>query len=174
MKSFITIVFIIIYFSFNFAAANTSISFIDIDKVLSSSKPALILINQLKEIDKKNIEKLNKDEKLLQDRESKIISQKNIISKDKLNEEIKKLKVDIKKYNENRKKIITNFNNVKLSNTNKLIQLINPLIKNYADKNSIDIILQKKNIIMGKNESDITDKIIDIVNINVKNFKINE
>jgi outer membrane protein len=174
MKSFITIVFIIIYFSFSFATANTNISFIDIDKVLSSSKPALILINQLKKIDKKNIEKLNKIEKLLQDRESKIISQKNIISKDILNEEIKKLKVDIKKYNENRKKIITNFNDVKLSNTNKLIQLINPIIKNYADKNSIDIILQKKNIVMGKNESDITDKIIDIVNINIKNFKINE
>ena len=101
-----------------------------------------------------------------------MISQKNILSEEQFNKEINLLKSDIKKYNDDRNKINNDFNKLKLENTNKLLQLINPLLRTYADENSIEMVLQKKNIIMGKTEFDITEKIITIVNNNINEFKI--
>ena len=59
-----------------------------------------------------------------------------------------------------------------MNNTNRLLQLINPVLANYSDENSISLILQKKNLIIGKTELDITDQIILTVNKNIKDFKI--
>ena len=172
MKKLFIIYFILFSASFNIVKANNNVSFIDIEKVLSTSKSGLSLIDQLQKINKKNNERFNKSAKSLKEKETKIISQKNVISEEIFKKEIKQLQIDVKKYNDNRNKIIANFNKIKVENTNSLIQMINPILKDYADKNSISIILQKKNIVMGKNEYDITDKIIEIVNMNIKEFKI--
>ena len=142
------------------------------DKILSKSKPGLAFVNQLKELNKNNIENFKKSEKILKEKEAKLISQKNVISEDQFKKEVIQLKSDIKKYNDEKKKTITNFNSIKINNTNKLIQLINPLLKKYADEFSISVILQKKDIVMGKSEYDITDKMIVIVNKDIKEFKI--
>ena len=61
---------------------------------------------------------------------------------------------------------------MKIDNTNKLLQLITPILAKYADKKSISMILQKKNLIIGKTELDITDEVIMIVNTEVKEFNI--
>ena len=52
------------------------------------------------------------------------------------------------------------------------MKLINEILKEYSDKNSISLILQKKNLIIGKNDLDITDKIIKIVDIEITEFTI--
>ena len=59
-----------------------------------------------------------------------------------------------------------------MDNTNKLLKLINPIITQYSKDESISIVLQKKNIINGKVELDITKAIIKIVDSNIKRFKI--
>ena len=41
---------------------------------------------------------------------------------------------------------------------------VNPLIQEYLDKNSIDILLNNKYVVIGKNDLDITEKIIKIIN----------
>ena len=45
---------------------------------------------------------------------------------------------------------------------------IDPIIQTYLDKNSIDILFNNKNIIIGKDSLDITNNIIKIVNMNLK------
>ena len=61
---------------------------------------------------------------------------------------------------------------LKIDNTNKLSKSINEILVEYSEDNSILFILQKKNLIIGKTELDITNKIIKIVNKNVPKFKI--
>tara|TARA_B100000242_G_scaffold277929_1_gene235095 strand:- start:35 stop:217 length:183 start_codon:yes stop_codon:yes gene_type:complete len=48
------------------------------------------------------------------------------------------------------------------------LKLINPIVQEYMSKNSIDIIIHKKNIFMAKSENDITKDILEIVNIKIK------
>ena len=49
-----------------------------------------------------------------------------------------------------------------------LYKKINPIIKNYMDTNNIKILLDVKNIIVGKTSSDITKQVMDEVNKQIK------
>ena len=71
-----------------------------------------------------------------------------------------------------KKKILDNINMLKVDNTNKLLMLINPILVKFSEDNAISFILQKKNLVIGKSELDITDRIIKIVNTEIKEFKI--
>ena len=50
--------------------------------------------------------------------------------------------------------------------------MINPILVKFSNDNSISLILQKKDLIIGKTELDITEKIIKIVNKKIPEFKI--
>ena len=47
-----------------------------------------------------------------------------------------------------------------------------PMMSKIAKKNSIKIIIQKKHIVMGRTEDDITKDVLDIMNKTVKNIKV--
>ena len=82
------------------------------------------------------------------------------------------MKSEINNYNQDRNKMIQEFNKLKVENTNNLLKQINPILTKYSTENEISIILQKKDLIIGKTELDITDEIITIINDEIKEFKI--
>ena len=53
-----------------------------------------------------------------------------------------------------------------------MISKLTPILEDYSKKNSIKIIVQKKHIVMGRTEDDITKDILDIMNKTVKNIKV--
>ena len=62
--------------------------------------------------------------------------------------------------------------NQELKHQQNLIKKLTPILEEYSKKNSIRIIVQKKHIVMGKKEDDITKDILELVNQKVKNIKI--
>ena len=84
--------------------ANSNISFIDIDKLLSTSKPGVSILKKLNEINDKNLKDFKKNEKILMEKEQKLISQKNIISSEEFKSKLDKLRLEFNEYNENKKK----------------------------------------------------------------------
>ena len=172
MVRFIFIIFLS-FVQFNSVTANAKIVFLDMNKVMTTSVAGLSILKQLNEINKKNLKVFQEEEKLLKDKENKLISQKNILSVEDFNNKVKNLKIEINKYNKNKNKILTSFQNMKIDNTNKLLKLMNPILLKYSDENSISIILQKKDLVVGKIELDITDKVIKVIDSNIKVFKIN-
>ena len=142
------------------------------ERVMSTSSSGLSVINQLKDISDKNLVLLNKQEKNFKEKETKLISQKNIISESEFVNKAEQLKKEINELNKSRNKIITDFNKLKIENTNKLLKMINPILIKFSSDNSISFILQKKDLIIGNSEFDITDEILKIVNNEVKIFKI--
>ena len=168
---FLSLLFVFLYL-INPVNSDEKISFIDMDKVISTSNPGLSILKQLKNINNKNSIILNKEEKQLKEKEKKLISQKNIISENDFQNKVNELKSEVNKYNINRNKMIEKFNQLKVVNTNNLLKLINPILTKYSNKNKISIILQKKNLIIGKSELDITDEIIEIINNEITDFKI--
>ena len=52
----------------------------------------------------------------------------------------------------------------KTEDLNDFFSKISPIIQNYMDQNSIDILLERKNVFIGKNNSDITNIIISEIN----------
>ena len=168
----ILIIFFILFFQFNFAIANTKIAFIDMNKVISTSKPGSSMLSQLNDINKTNLNKFKNETKKLKEKESKLILQKNILSETDFQNNIKKLKLEIDNYNVSRDKINNNFNKLRIDSTNELLKLINPILINYSNDKLISIILKKKDLVIGMTELDITDEIIKIMNKDIKEFKI--
>ena len=148
------------------------IVFVDMDRLVSVSKPGSSIFDQLKDINNENLNFLKEEEKKFKEKEKKLIAQKNIISETDFKNKVDELKSEINHYNLNRKKMIEKFNKLKVENTNNLLKLINPILTKYSIENEISIILQKKNLIIGKTELDITDEIIKIINNEIKEFKI--
>ena len=152
--------------------ANSNISFIDIDKLLSTSKPGVSILKKLNEINDKNLKDFKKNEKILMEKEQKLISQKNIISSEEFKSKLDKLRLEFNEYNENKKKKVNDLKNLRINSTNKFLELLNPILVEYSKKKSISLILQKKSLIIGKSELDITDEVLKEVNINMDVFKI--
>ena len=148
------------------------ILFVDMDRLVSVSKPGSSIFKQLKDINNKNLIFLKNEEKKFKEKEKKLIAQKNIITEADFKNKIDKLKFEINSYNQDRNKMIEEFNKLKVENTNNLLKQINPILTKYSTENEISIILQKKALIIGKTELDITDEIIIIINDEIKEFKI--
>ena len=154
------------------AMADQKIVFVDMDRLVSVSKPGSSIFKQLKDINNKNLNFLKNEEKKFKENEKKLLAQKNIISEADFTNKVDKLKSEIDNYNQDRNKMIEEFNKLKVKNTNILLNQINPILTKYSIKNEISIILQKKDLIIGKKELDITDEIIIIINDEIKEFKI--
>ena len=171
MKYFLSIFTLFIFF-LSPVNSEQKIVFVDMDKVISASKPGSSIFKQLKNINDKNLTFLKNEEAKFKEKEKKLITQKNIISEKEFKTKVNALKSEVNIYNKNRKKMIGDFNKLKVDNTNKLLKQINPILTKFSNENKIAIILQKKDLIIGKTELDITNEIIKIVNSEIKEFKI--
>jgi Skp family chaperone for outer membrane proteins len=172
MKILLSSILVFFLVFINHAFSEQKIAFIDMDKVISTSKSGTSILNQLNDINNKNLIFLKKEEKKFKEKEAKLISQKNIISETDFNNKVNELKSEIRNYNQNRKKILADFNKLKIDNTNNLLKLINPILIQFSNDKKIAIILQKKDLVVAKTQLDITDEVIKIVNSEVKEFKI--
>ena len=169
---FILSLFLVFFIFGTSVMSEQKIVFVDMDRLVSASKPGSSIFNQLKNINDKNLNFLKKEEKKFKEKEKKLLSQKNIISETDFKDKVNELKSEINDYNQNRNKMIKKFNKLKVESTNNLLKLINPILSEFSNENKISIILQKKNLIIGKTELDITDEIIKIINNEIKDFKI--
>ena len=172
MKSVLAITVIIFFSLIKSVTASNNIVFIDLDLVLKDSKAGANVLKQLTVLKDNNLKDFKKQRKLLKENEEKIINQKNILSKEDFQLKIINLKKEVKTYNEYREDKIKIFNKMKSDNTNKLLKLINPIILKYTKDKSISMVLQKKNLLLGKAEFDITSLVIELVDKDIKEFKI--
>jgi len=168
VKSFIFIIILLFLRCASFAYANSDIVFIDINYVLSNSNQGKLIINELEKKHKSNLSVLETREKLLKELENDINNQKNIISEVELKKKVDNLKNKINLFKKEKNNLVNEFNNLKNSEIAKLMEQINPLVSDYVKKNSINIVLDKKNVIIGKKNHDITFEILELVNANIK------
>ena len=169
LRSSILVIFLLFT---NQAFSEQKIAFIDMDKVISTSKSGSSILKQLTDLNKKNLKILKDGEKKFKEKETKLISQKNIISETDFKNKVNELKSEIKSYNQNRNKMLADFNKLKIDNTNNLLELINLILVKFSNDKEISIIRKKKDLVVAKTHLDITDEVIKIVNSEVKEFKI--
>ena len=143
--------------------------FLDIDYVLNNSNLGKSIYIELEKINNTNIKKLSSKENLLKEKKLAIDKTKNISSKEKLEEDISIFNKEVEIYRLEKNKLLDDFKNKKKKELDNFLIKINPLIQEYMKKNSIDIVLEKNQIFMGNNLKDVSNDIIDLININFKN-----
>ena len=171
MKKLIFITFFFLVYSLSSFAE--SAYFIDFKKVLNSSKSGAEAQKKLIKRFETETKKFKELDKNIRKEESQIISQKNILSPEEYKKKVGALR---KKVSESQKKKQESFSSIaKSRNDSKkiLIDALNPILKKYMEDNNIKLILDKKNVIMGDKNLEITDQIISILNKEVLSLKIN-
>ena len=145
---------IIIFFLFvNYVHADNSIKFVDIDFIVNNSISGKNLNQLIDDKNKKITSELQKYRKKLEEKKRKIVSQKNILSKEDYEKKIIDLRNKANKFRKERNENINNLNNQRLQATAKMINLIKPILSEYSEKNSISIIIDKKKCHYRKNSS---------------------
>lgn len=164
-------IFFIIFFFFISPSsfATESIYFVDIDKVLNETLYGKNIVQELKNINSKNIKKLEKDEKELKSIEEEINKVKNVISELELNKKIDNLKNKIIIYREKKDNIFNEYNILKNKELANFFEKITPLLEEFMEINSIKIIIEKKNILIAQENYDKTNEIINFINTKIKN-----
>ena len=145
--SLLTLIFFLNIFTFNSYA---KIVYIDLNFIINKSEVGITLNNYIKKLKEKNLSKFNQIENELKQMEKSLLSQQNILEKQEFNKKLSNLSNEIKKYQSNKKKSMDSLKSLKMENTKKIINFLNPIITNYVDKNSISLVVPKKNIIVGK------------------------
>ena len=172
LKRFLIIIFFFLTI-FSSLADEQKIVYLNVDKIMQEAIAGKSIKNQLEKIYNKDLEKFKKNDEILKKKEKKIIAQKNIMSQEDFQKELTSLRSEIINFQREQVKSRDNINKLRIGATNKLISKLSPILKEYAKENSISLILQKKNIIMGKKEIEITDEILSLTNKEIKDIKIN-
>ena len=151
-------------------AEDLIIVFVDMDKIIATSNAGKKIQNSMDKFAKKENQKFDSIESNLKKKEQEILKQKNIISKEELDKKVKSFQTELSKLR--KEKIEFNRSIIKRNQeaTNKIVNEINKILTQYASNNSVSLIIQKKNIIIGKTELDITPQILKEFNSKVKSI----
>ena len=165
---------LILFFSVNISLAFAEkIVYIDMDKIMQISKAGKNAIAKINDQKKKDVSKFQKIEKELKSREQDLITKKNVISAEEFNTKLETLTKEINNYRALRQEAIDLSTKSRLNASADFAEKIKPILADYASENNIEMIIQKKNIIMGKTDLDITDEILKIVDKKINKLKVN-
>ena len=152
----------------NTNASGANLAFVNLDNILQKSNLGIKILSKLQERKKLEENEVNDRENNIKTLEEEIRKKQNIISKDEFQAEVTKLQKNIENLNLYKKKVSNEYKKYKNDEIINFFDQINPIIQQYLSENSIDILFNNKNIIIGKDTLDITDKIIKIINKNIK------
>jgi|TARA_B110001452_G_C15175355_1_gene408425 Skp family chaperone for outer membrane proteins len=159
--------------SFSVNSSADSIYFIDFAKVLNSSKPGAEAQKSIKQKLQSENKKFANLQNNIRKEESDIISQKSTLSPEEYKKKVQALRNKVADLQKNKE---TSFNNIAKTRSkakNSLLKAVNPIIKKYMEGNNIQIVLDKKAVILGDTNLEITDKIISILNKELPSLKTN-
>ena len=170
MLKIIVKIFLIFIFStsLTFAENNTVIRSIDINQILNQSIVGKEIINDLDSHGKKILEEHKDIENNLLISKEKILSQKNLLSKNEFEKKILNHQKKVSEYQNKKQNDLNIMNQKKLDLTNKLLSKLNDILIEYKKKNSIDMIVKKESVLIISSELDITKIILDEFNKRIK------
>ena len=162
MKKLLKIIFIIFFISIS--NVYSEIYFIDLEKIVNQSEAGKLINKNISEKNKNSDLEFKKKRDELKKQEEELINQKNILSQEDFTKKLNTLKKDVNNFNLKNKERLENQRKNLVVYKSKLLKSIEPILIEYMKENNISYILQKKNILIGREDLDKTTEIINIVN----------
>jgi len=161
MKKIIIILFILIFNSYSYS---NEIKFIDLQFLLNNSKLYQSIDSSLIEANNKIKAELQLKESKIKKKENELISKRKIISEEEFNKEVLALNKELKNYNDERSNILNDFNLKKENEYKKFYNKLNQVLIEYSKKENLDIIIDKKYILISRSDDDITKSVLKLMN----------
>jgi len=156
----------------NKSLAQEKVVFIDINFIFKHSNVGKELNDQILKKDNQINLEIKKFKNDIEVEKNEILSQKNVISVDEYNKKINNLEIKIKEINNLISKKKSELEVFKNKVETSFSKELNSIIEVYSTENSIDMIFEKSNLLMARKDLNITQKIINLFNENVKEINI--
>jgi outer membrane protein len=163
---------VIILLSINNLKAEDKVAYLDIDFILTNTIAGKLLLENLKKQEEIKINKFKIDDEKFRNNEKKILAKKNLVSAEEIKKEMNELQIEYQKYNNDKKKEIDSLKKKRNTNIINFINSINPIIEKYMTDSSIYMLIDKKNVFIANNDYDITKKLIELIDNQIKTIEI--
>ena len=167
VKKFFTTLIILLSF-ITFSYSQDQIVYLDLDKVVSNTKAGKSILIKLEKSKKNALLNFEKKEADLKKIEEEIKSQKNILSENEFKKKLFEFRKEVNNFRQSRQNVINDFNQKKKIEFEKFFKKITPIIENYVSEKNIDILLDRKNIFVASKKKNITQEIIEIIDLKIK------
>jgi len=144
--------------------AEQKIVVLDMKKVLNQSKAGKGAQDYLKKSFNNNAKKFTDLEKTLKKDENDLLAKKTVLSKTDYAKKSDTLRKKVIDYQSQRRASLDKISTLRAKSRETLVKKITPIVDGYIKENNISIVMDKKSMIGGLNEYDITDEIIKRLN----------
>ena len=166
-------VFIIFFlFFFTNVFAEDKIVYLDVNRLLNESDVGKYLNTELNKINKSNIEEFKKIENSIKSEEDKILTQKNILKTDEYNLKVNELRDKYISYQELKNSKNEEISKIRNNTASKILKIVNEILSKYSTEKEISLIIEKKNIVIGKTQLDVTNEILELLNKKITKVEI--
>jgi outer membrane protein len=165
------ILFIIIFFISNIVNASTNVAYLDVQFIIDNSNLGKFYRSEIEKLQNKNNSAIILKENEIKKKEEEFKNKKNLLNQDEIKKKIDEINSMVKQY-----QILRNDLNKKLAKEKKkfskeILLILNPLLTEYVESKNINLVIEKKNVLVGVKSLDITKNILVIFNERTKNKK---
>ena len=161
VKIFVVTFLLLIYTN---ASAEQKVAYLDMTFVLNNSKAGKGAQDFLQKSFKENQKFFLDEENSLKKEESDLLAQKSILTKEEYEKRSNSLRKKVIDYQSQRRTSLEKITTQRAESRQKLIEKLDPILKTYIEENDISMIIDRKNVLMGNTNLDITSIIVEKLN----------
>lgn len=165
MKYFVK--FLVVTFFFlqcTYASAEQKIVYLDMTFVLNKSKAGEGAQIFLKETFEENQKKFIIQENELKSDEADLLGKKDVLTKEEYKKKSENLRKEVLDYQKKRRTFLDKIAKQRSEARQILLQKIDPILKTYSKENNVTLVIDKKFILSGNTDLDITEIIVEKLN----------
>ena len=161
VKFFVVTFFIVLC---THVTAEQKVVYIDMKYILNNSKAGKGAQDFLNKTFKEKQKKFADMEKSLKKDEEDLLAKKTVLSKDDYTKKMNDLRKKVIDYQADRRSSLEKIAQQRSEARSQLLQKINPILGTYVEENNISFVVDKKNVLAGKTDLDITEIITEKLN----------
>jgi Skp family chaperone for outer membrane proteins len=173
MKYIFNLFIILLFVSISNQTVKADTYYLDFKYILNESDAGKKANKTLKNQLDQGVKTLKEKEKKLQKEEKDIIQQKKILSPEEYKKKITTLRTKVSSLQKERNSILESVSKKRRKARNQLLGALNPIVKNFMAEKNIKIVLDKKSILLGDENLDITKDIMVLLNKKIKSINLN-
>ncbi len=153
-------------------ASVTQSHFLDFKKVLNQSNAGKKAQDFLKNKFETEVKKFKKIETEIKKEEKELIAKKKLVTQEEYKKQVDNLRKKVSELQKNRQKSLNDIAKLRAKARKQLLEKLNPIIKKYMADNNIKVVLDREAVLLGDATLDITAKIIEILNKELKSLDL--
>ncbi len=146
--------------------------FVDMPKILNQSKAGKEAQDFLKKKTVTEDKKIKKEGELLKKEEIDLIAKKKTLSTDEYKKKLNQLREKNVKFQRKRTSFAAAIATQRTEARGTLLKALNPILTKYMSENNVQIIIDKKYVVMANSKIDLTGKILEILNKELKSLNL--